>query len=270
MQPSGIITLTTDFGIDDGYVGAMKGVILSIAPQCTVVDISHTIPAQDIRSGAFTLYTAHRFFPPGTVHVAVIDPGVGTERRALLVETKQSYLIGPDNGIFSFILQESPPQKIIELAEAKYFLPGCSATFHGRDIFSPAAAHLSAGAPPQSFGPAADDCTRFPFPSPKQISSQKAQGEIIHIDRFGNLITSLTRSFIKKTFGDMPFRAALKNHTSCPLYPAYGYAHADELFCLFGSSDFLELSIKNGSARKLTGADRGDTVTISLSEPRSG
>ncbi len=265
MQPSGIITLTTDFGTADGYVGAMKGVILAIAPQCTIVDISHTIPPQDIRAGGFVLYTAHRYFPPGTVHVAVVDPGVGTERRPLLVETARSYFIGPDNGIFSFILSAHKPKRIIALSEKKYVLPECSATFHGRDIFSPAAAHLAAGVHPDSFGQTVSECVRFPVPAPHRLSPHKAQGEIIHIDRFGNVITNLSLSFITNIFGYTPFCADLKNRTSCPLHSSYGHAPDNELFCLFGSSGFLELSVKNGSARDLTGAERGDAVTVSLS-----
>lgn len=268
MNPSSIITLTTDFGITDPYVGTMKGVILSINPQATIVDITHQIGPQDIIGGSFALSIAYSFFPKGTIHIAVIDPGVGGPRRPILIETPQYFFIGPDNGIFSFILTTGDVKKVFETTNSSYFLPNLSATFHGRDIFAPVAAHLSTGTPPACFGDPIEDSVIINFPEPVIISETEVEGEVIHIDRFGNLITNLPRRSIEKNIGKSSFWAEMKATAISRHLPAYGFAEEGELFCLFGSSGFLEVSVKNGSAREVLDAQKGDRIRIKKSQKR--
>ena len=186
-----LITLTTDFGLTDWFVGTMKGVILGIAPRATIVDITHQIPAGDIRSGAFALLGSYRFFPKGSVHVAVIDPGVGSERKAIVAETDNYFFIGPDNGVLSWTLPKERIKTIRALENEHYFLHLISGTFHGRDIFAPVAAHLASGVPTRKLGPVSKGFMRLPWPEPKRARN-RIEGEIVYIDRFGNAITNLT------------------------------------------------------------------------------
>ena len=267
MTPSSIITLTTDFGTADSYVGTIKGVILSINPQSTLVDITHQIPPQDIMEGCLALSAAYSYFPKGTIHVAVVDPGVGSFRRPILVETERYFFIGPDNGILSFIFTGPEVKNIFEISNPTFFLPSPAATFHARDIFSPAAAHLSTGTSPQRFGSPLTDCISFNFPELTETGPNQAEGEIIHIDRFGNLITNLSLHFVKKVTGAGPLRAEVKGKTVLRLLGTYAQAEEDELFCLFGSSGFLELSVKNRSAQEMINARKGDKIKIKKADP---
>ena len=262
MTPSGIITLTTDFGTADSYVGAVKGVILSINPRCTVVDITHDIAPQDIMQATLALSAAYRYFPPGTIHVAVVDPGVGSSRRPLLVETERCFFIGPDNGIFSSVFKEGGLRRAFEISNAACCLPCPGTTFHGRDIFAPAAAHLSAGVSPEAFGEPASGLVSLALPEPVTSGSGCITGEIIHIDRFGNLITNVSRPLVEKTAGGGPLRAEIGSRTITEILPSYAMADTGQLFCLFGSGGYLEIAVRNGSARNMTEAVRGDRITI--------
>lgn len=262
MNIPGIITLTTDFGLADTYVGTMKGVILSINPQCTIVDITHQVASRDITGGCFALSASYSFFPEGTIHVAVVDPGVGSTRRPILIEMEKYFFIGPDNGILSFVLTGQEVKNVFEITDTSCFLPSPSSTFHGRDIFSPAAAHLSKGIPPARFGNPIKDYIILKFPEPVLVNKNEAEGEIVHIDRFGNLITNLTREFVEKLIGTSDFCAEIKGETAQRLLPAYAHAEEDEIFCLFGSSDFLEVSVKNRSAEEMIDARKGDKIRI--------
>src|SRR6266849_5174353 len=188
-----IITLVTDFGSQDFFVGAMKGVILSINPQAIIVDITHEIPAQDIEAAAFNLLATYKDFPAATIHVAVVDPGVGSTRRPILIECGAQFFVGPDNGIFSWICERDETIRAIHLTNEKFFRHPVSATFHGRDIFAPVAAALASGVAVKDFGDEASDYVRLDSLLPEVASDGSIDGRVIHIDRFGNCITNLTR-----------------------------------------------------------------------------
>lgn len=261
-----VVTLLTDFGTADYFVAAVKGVILTINPSATIVDITHQIPPQDIESGAFTLMTCYRDFPAGTVHVAVVDPGVGSARRGIVLSTGSQYFVGPDNGLFSYILDCERSHKTFHITEEKYFRQPASTTFHGRDVFAPVAAALSQGVKPNKFGPRITDEVRLRSLSPVKRNA-KLEGRIIHIDRFGNCVTNFTRA-------DLPDakRLLVKRRVVEAFRQFYGDEERSknkskaesELFAIWGSAGFLELSVNRGSAAALLKAKRGDPVIASL------
>jgi S-adenosyl-L-methionine hydrolase (adenosine-forming) len=188
-----MITLLTDFGARDYFVPAVKGVIFSLHPSANIVDLTHEIPAQDIRAGAFTLGASYQSFPAGTIHLAVVDPGVGSARRAIVVEAGKHFFVGPDNGLFSFILARETPVRVFHATQDHYFRQPVSPTFHGRDVFAPLAAWLEKGIAPEAFGAEIQDYVRFALPTPQNVSDH-VLGEVIHVDHFGNCITNLTAS----------------------------------------------------------------------------
>lgn len=259
---SPIITLITDFGMDDFFVGAMKGVILTINPAAIIVDISHTIPPHDIRAAAFTLAQAYREFPPGTIHVAVVDPGVGSTRKPLLVITSQYAFVGPDNGVFSFIYAEEPAPTCIHITAGHYFRQPVSRTFHGRDIFAPVAAWLSRGLAPDRFGPRINDYVRFEIPRPERLSPTQIRGHIIHIDRFGNLITNITANELPPDVACAGIKLVIHGHTITRFQSHFAEAAGGEPFALFGSTGRLEIAIWRDSAENLLKASVGDVVDI--------
>jgi S-adenosylmethionine hydrolase len=262
MQKNNIITLITDFGTADTYVGTMKGVIISINPRCTIIDITHNIAPQDIRGGCFALQVSHKYFPAGTIHVAIVDPGVGSIRRPLLVETDKFFFIGPDNGILNQVLTQPGFKNVFEITNASYFLPEPSTTFHGRDIFAPVAAHLSTGLPPDNFGGPIQDYTLLSLPEPQLVKAGEMEGQILHIDRFGNLITNIDHPLLAKVTDGRDFHAKIKGRAIQRLLPTYAFANGQELFCVLGSSGYLEISVKNGSACELLKAKRGDKIKV--------
>ena len=261
-----VVTLLTDFGTTDYFVGAVKGVILTINPSATIVDITHEIPPQDIESGAFTLLTCYRDFPPGTIHVGVVDPGVGSTRRAIVVSAASQYFVGPDNGLFSYILDTERSHKTFQLTEEKYFRQPASTTFHGRDVFAPVAAALANGVKANKFGPQIKDEVRLRSLSPVKRNA-KLEGRIIHIDRFGNCVTNFTRTDLPESGG----RLEVKRQTITTFRAFYGAEGEaknkskanQELFAIWGSAGFLELSVNRGSAAQLLKARRGDPVIAS-------
>jgi hypothetical protein len=240
----------------------MKGVIFSISPACTIVDITHAVAPQDIAAGAFVLESACPYFPAGTIHVAVVDPGVGSDRRALVVETERSLFVGPDNGIFSFALLSPGLKAVYELTSADYFLQDVSATFHGRDIFAPVAAHLSRGVPPERMGCRIDDPVMLPGAVPLMRNDGVLEGCIEHIDRFGNLITNVRHEMLREFLQESEIRAQVKGSAIAKILPSYAAAQEGEPFCIIGSGGRLEISLKNSSAAELTGARRGDTIIL--------
>ena len=248
-----IITLTTDFGPGE-YTAAMKGVILGINPRVGLVDISHQVGPQDILGGAFVLAAASPYFPPGTIHVAVVDPGVGTERRALLVQTPGAVFLAPDNGLLSLVLEGSSYQ-VWELNEHRYWSAEVSATFHGRDIFAPAAAHLSLGVTPQDMGRAVVDIMNLPLP-PVKVVGGEVRGQVIHIDRFGNLITNVRQKDLPA--GELAVKVAGRRIAGLSTH----YQAGKEPLALMGSSDYLEIAAPNASAAELLKAKRGLAVTV--------
>ncbi len=262
MSEPNIITLITDFGIYDPYVGIMKGVILSINPKAKIIDITHSIPPQDIICAGLTIKNSFSFFPEKTIHLAVVDPGVGSKRLPILIKTEKYFFIGPDNGLFSSIISNEKTENIIEITNKNYSLKKISRTFHGRDIFAPAAAHLSTGKKIDAFGSALKNPIIIPFPEPCILNSHEAEGEVVHIDCFGNLLTNISASFLEEIAGTKSFFLEVNNIPISRILPYYAAAEEDELFCIIGSSDTLEISIKNSNAQKSTGIKRGDKVRI--------
>ncbi|HIE39737.1 MAG TPA: hypothetical protein EYH30_11100 [Anaerolineales bacterium] len=275
-----IITLTTDFGVSDGYVGVMKGVILSIAPDVRLVDLSHHIPPQDVRQAAYLLYTVVPFFPSDTVHVVVVDPGVGTERRAIALETSRGTFVGPDNGLFTYVLSEVREWRAVELANPAHRPARVSNTFHGRDLFSPAAAHLAAGVPLEELGPPVTDLISLPLPR-LEVGSEGVEGELLHADRFGNLITSVGRlqwdgddlvlspAFRRESSPPIRFAAAkvrveMAGRSLAGIRRTYGEAEMGELVPLVGSEGFLEIAVRQGNAQEVLKAQPGDPVRVHL------
>ena len=242
-----MITLLTDFGTADYFVGAVKGAILSVNPAAVIVDITHEIPPQDIAAGAFTLLAAYKTFPAGTIHVAVVDPGVGSTRRPIIVSVNEQFFVGPDNGLFSYIYDRESSHKTFHVTADRFFRPSVSSTFHGRDIFAPVAAALSNGVVPEEFGPEINDQVRLP--------SLETPLRIIHIDRFGNCVTNITRDL-------SPREIVVKGRTISEFRQFYGDGDDQSLFAIWGSAGFLEISVNGGSAAKVVGAKRGDEVSF--------
>ena len=206
-QPIPIVTLTTDFGFAGHFAGVMKGVILGICPRARIVDISHECPAYDVSDAAFTIVQAYRYFPPKTVHVVVVDPGVGTQRRPILVEAAGQFFVGPDNGVFAFILSEQKA-KVRAVTNAKYYLSPLSQTFHGRDVFAPVAAHVASGVAPARFGKLVDDYLRPRSVKPERTARRGWTGTILKVDRFGNLVTNFHAADFPRVLQE-PFEIAV-------------------------------------------------------------
>jgi S-adenosyl-L-methionine hydrolase (adenosine-forming) len=258
------ITLLTDFGTKDHYVASMKGVILSINPRCLLIDITHQVSPHDIREGAFILASAYSYFPKGTIHLAVVDPGVGGTRRPLLLVTQNYFFVGPDNGLFNMITRKESVNKIIVLDKQKYHLSKVSTTFHGRDIFAPVAAHLSMGVKPNALGHKIDSlfCSGFEGPFVKE---KKFLGKILHVDAFGNLVSNIDEGrFFRFTRG-RPFVIHAGRKTIRGLKKGYWEAKKDDPIALFGSGGFLEISVREGNAQKVLKVKRGDPITIANS-----
>jgi len=262
---SGIMTLTSDFGLADSFVGTMKGVMLCINPALVFVDISHQIPPQDILEGSFSLQSAYSYFPPGTIHLAVVDPGVGGLRRPLLVVTRDYLFVGPDNGLFSFIFSDSSFQAAYELTAGKYFLEPAGATFHGRDIFAPAAAWLSTGTPISEMGRTIHDPVTLKIPEPKVIGTSKIQGEIIHVDHFGNLISNIPVELYERLragWGNRSIRISILAQGIGKIVRYYGEGSEEEPFALFNSSGWMEIFWKGSNAAEKLGVRRGEKVHL--------
>jgi len=256
------MTLTTDYGTGDHLVGALKGVILSINPEVTIVDITHTVLAHDILDGALTIGQAYKYFPPKTIHVVVVDPGVGTPRRPLLVASDQHYFIAPDNGVLSSVYDQTDALHVWHITAEHYFRNPVSNTFHGRDIFAPCAAWLSKSWQTASFGDPITDFTRFALPKPKSAGNAM-KGVVLRVDRFGNLITNLT-------IADVPALAAADGKLTIRVgsgqvgrvVPTFAQGGSGEPVGVIGSSGFLEIAVNKGSAARVLGAARGAEVTV--------
>lgn len=258
----GLITLITDFGVSDHFVGVMKGVILGIAPRVRVVDITHAITPFEINEAAFVIAQSWRYFPKGTIHVVVIDPGVGSARRPLLVEAAGHYFIGPDNGVFSMIYDVGP-HKVREITNPKVMLPEISRTFHGRDVFAPAAAHLSRKTPPAKVGTRINDAIRSAALVPTQTAPNQWSGRVLQIDHFGNLITN----FPVEAFSEVkiqPFELRVGMERIHRLALTYSETNLGEMFVIAGSSGYLEIAANQGDAAEITGCGAGAAVELDL------
>jgi len=254
-----VITLLSDFGTADGYAGIMHGVILRINPQAIVVDICHDIAPQDVRAAAFVLSTVYPYFAADTVHVIVVDPGVGSERRALAVRSPRGVFVAPDNGVLSYVFARESVSEMVHLTDSRYWLSPLSGTFHGRDLFAPIAAHLSLGVPLSDLGSTAQDPVHFVIAEAQMREDGSTCGEVVHIDRFGNLVTNVRRELL-------PVGQALEVHIAGrdvkgPI-KAYALTADGELLALVGSSGYLEIAVRNGSAVAALKIGRGTKVVV--------
>jgi S-adenosyl-L-methionine hydrolase (adenosine-forming) len=257
-----LITLTTDFGLSDHYVGTMKGVILKICPTARIVDISHGVGAFAIAEAAFALSQAYDYFPRGTVHVAVVDPGVGTSRRPILAKAAGQYFIAPDNGVLSMIYARES-HKVRAISSDRYFLKPVSQTFHGRDIFAPVAAHLASGIAPARFGKLIEDYLRLSFDKPERTGRRTWTGAILKVDRFGNVITNFkVEDFLD--LGKRAFEMAAGPQLIGVLARNYAERGAGELFLIVGSAGYYEISASQASAAKLLGCAAGAPLELRL------
>lgn len=253
-----LLTLTTDFGLSDHYVGSMKGVILGICPRAQVVDITHQVSPYAIAEGAFAIAQAYRSFPPGTVHVVVVDPGVGSARRPVLMEAAGQYFVAPDNGVLAMIFAREK-HRVRLISNQRYFRRPVSQTFHGRDIFAPVAAHVANGVAPSRMGKIIADYVRPPFEKPRQTGARTWTGHILNVDHFGNVITNFHAD-------DFPAieQLAIGRAKARRLVRSYTEARAGELVAIAGSSGYLEVSVNQGSAAKKIGCHSGDKCQIKV------
>lgn len=259
-----IITLTTDFGLQDYYVGAMKGAILSIIPEVRLIDISHQIPPQDIMAGAWVLKNSAMLFPPNTVHLVVIDPGVGTTRKPVALKMDDQLFVGPDNGIFSLLTDEET-FNAVELSNSSFWRSTLSTTFHGRDIFAPVAAHLCNGTALKELGPTLHELQTYRWASPI-ADKDGIQGWIIHIDTFGNLITNLSASLIEEVMQGQQLKIYVGNTILTEIANTFGAVVEGEPVAYIGSSGMLEIAINKGNARKMLGVQKGAQISLVLQQ----
>ena len=261
-MPRRVITLTTDFGTSDHFVGTMKGVILGIHPAAQIIDITHDVHPFDIAEGAFTIAQAYRYFPKNTIHVIVVDPGVGSTRRPLLAETAGQYFIAPDNGVLSMVFSRDKT-KVRHITNERYFLQPLSRTFHGRDVFAPVAAHLATGVTPARLGPRIDDHIQLALDKPKPNGTQSWTGCVLKVDRFGNIITNfhidqfpqVSRRAFEMHIGPEKITRLALTFTEC---------EPEELFAIVGSSGYVELALNQGSAAKQLRCGPGAPVKLSV------
>ncbi len=254
----GIVTLTTDFGTADGYVGEMKGVILSAAPETTLVDVAHDIPPGDVEAAAWVLHRVWERYPAGSVHVVVVDPGVGGPRKALALETRDRWFVGPDNGIVSRVLRGHTPANTWTLDPARYAPGPISATFHGRDAFAPAAAHLVVGGSADTLGPrlSGPGLVRLELPEPNR-SRDTVRGRVAHVDRFGNLITDIPASWVAPSAMTEISGVGISGVRS-----GYTSVEPGRLVALIGSAGTLEIAVRDGSAADRLAVGRGESVNV--------
>jgi S-adenosyl-L-methionine hydrolase (adenosine-forming) len=259
-----IITLTTDFGLKDPYAAEMKAAILGICPNAVIVDITHEIEKFNIRTGAYVLASAVPYFPTGTIHVAVVDPGVGTRRRSILIQTQQGCFIGPDNGLLILAAENQGITSIHEITNPRFMLPRVSGTFHGRDVFAPAAAHLANGAPPKEFGSEIRDAVKPGF-TKVTLRKDVLIGEVLHIDDFGNIITNISEKETARIRTKDMVNVELPNRKlKLKLCKVYGEAKLKEPLALIGSHNYLEIAINQGNAADKFKAKTGDKIKLSF------
>jgi hypothetical protein len=258
-----VITLITDFGLQDGYVGVMKGVIAKINPSVNIIDISNNIEPQDIFQAAYALYSSYAYFPKGTIHVVVVDPGVGSKRKVLCLKTKDYLFIAPDNGVLSFIAAREESPSIREITNKKLFLPEISDTFHGRDIFAPTAAHLSKGFSYKDLGKRVSKIKEIDLPKPIRSPGGVLKGEIIYVDGFGNLITNINRDMIGRLREKSENLVIVVGRRKLnKISNSYADVGVGDVVAIFGSSGYLEISVNHGSARDGLNLKKGDKLVL--------
>jgi S-adenosylmethionine hydrolase len=263
-----IITLTTDFGTNDHFVGAMKGVILDIVPDAAIVDISHAVQAYDVLDGALTISQAYSYFPNGTVHMVVVDPGVGTERRPIIAATDGYFFVAPDNGVLSMVYAREERIHVRHITSEHYFRQPVSSTFHARDIFAPVAAYLAKQVDSHKFGEEIEDFVRFAAPRPKPAGENRIRAVVLKVDRFGNLITNVTPDDVPALFAGQTggFKIVVGSREITDIRSAYAEGAQGEVFGILGSMGYLEISANRGAAAQITGAGKGSEVSIFLGE----
>ncbi len=263
--PRSIITLTTDFGTRDYFSGAMKGVILGIAPDARLVDISHDVPSHDVWGAAYLIGAAYRFFPARSIHLVVVDPGVGSQRRPILAVTDRHYFVAPDNGVLSFIYRDPGLSRVIHITSEHYFLPSEGSTFQARDIFAPAAAWLLKGVEADKFGEEITDYARFNIPAPRKEGEGVLAGEVVYTDKFGNSITNISMSDLRGLAGPSggdSFKIAVGEMVIEGLSPFYASVKRGGTGVVVNGNGFLEVFVNQGDARRAMGIKRGDGVRI--------
>ena len=259
-----LITLTTDFGEADYFVPAIKGAIFSVNPAAEIIDLTHLIPAHDIYAAAFTLMCCYRDFPKNAIHLVVVDPGVGSARRPIMVMTDDYNFIGPDNGVFSYIYQREQVNRVVWFTTDHYFRRPVSNTFHGRDVFAPCAGYVSKLIDWRMMGEEISDPVRFNTPTPVVVSEKQIRGTILHVDRFGNLITNITSGELTDELVRAGARVRVGSHEAARVLKHYAEAEQNELFAYFGSAGFLELAVPRQSAARMVEGRRGIEIEVGI------
>jgi S-adenosyl-L-methionine hydrolase (adenosine-forming) len=266
MPESRVVTFTTDFGLSDPFVGIMHGVVLNIEPSTRIVDICHAVGSYDVPDGAWTIAQSYRFFPPRTVHVVVVDPGVGGARRPIIVETENYIFVAPDNGVLSLVEAREAKFVVRHVTAERYFLQPVSQTFHGRDIFAPVAGWLSKGVAPAEFGPEISDYVRVAVPAVERVTEDSLRGVVMKVDKFGNLITNIGESDAPELFAQRAPAVSIlvAGETVTRLCHSYAEAGEEEVFAILGSSGYLEIAAKQASAAQKLSAGVGTAVGVVL------
>ena len=266
MAQERIITFTTDFGLTEHYVGTMKGVVLNINPTVHMVDISNSVQSYDVLDGALAISQAYKYFPSATIHLVIVDPGVGTSRRPLLVRTERHYFLAPDNGVLSFVFEaEQERLEVRHISSEHYFLQPVSNTFHGRDVFAAVAGWLSKGIESSSFGDVITDFVRFAAPKPKVTGPNTIKGVVLKVDKFGNMITNIKPQDLPQLFEpDAKFRIIIGKAEITKMKTAYAQGTPGETFAILGSLGYLEIATNRGMAARMVGADKGSDVGVVL------
>jgi S-adenosyl-L-methionine hydrolase (adenosine-forming) len=256
-----VIALLTDFGTRDHYAGTMKGVALGICPDATLVDITHDVPAHDVLGGALELAASYKYFPAGTIFLAVVDPGVGSSRRGIAAEAGGYRFVAPDNGLLTLALQDAPPKRVVELTERRYARPTVSRTFEGRDRFAPAAAWLAKGIELAALGRPLTSWHQLTVPAPA-VTADRIDAQVLRVDRFGNLVTNIDRRSFERFSEGRQLQVTAGMHPVGRVVATYADAAPGSVCALFGSTDHLEVAVSGGSAAELLGLGRGAPVSI--------
>ncbi len=259
-----IVTFTTDFGLSEPFVGIMHGVVLNIHPEATIVDVCHSIASYDVQEGAWTIAQAYHYFPPGTVHVVVVDPGVGGARRPILAETEDYLFVAPDNGVLTLVEMREPKFAVRHITAERYFVQPVSQTFHGRDIFAPVAGWLSDGVAAEEFGPKVNEWVRLSLPVVERSGAKRLCGEVLKVDKFGNLITNVATRDVPSLLAESPPAVSIRiaGRTIRRVCQSYAEGSEGALFAILGSSGYLEIAARQDSAAARLGAAAGTAVEI--------
>jgi S-adenosylmethionine hydrolase len=270
MPTNRLITLTTDFGLNDHYVGTMRGVITNINPAAQIVDICNNVQSFDVLDGALTISQAYRYFASETVHMVVVDPGVGTSRRPILVQTEKHFFLAPDNGVLSLVYEKEERLTVRHITAEHYFLQPVSPTFQGRDIFAAVAGWLSKGVEPAKFGDEITDFVRFGTPRPRPLSPTQLKAVVLKVDKFGNLITNIAESDVPTLFSEAPpeFKLSVGKAEITRVKRTFAEGTSGELFCVAGSMGFLEIVANRGAASVAAQATKGAEIQVTFAQPQ--